>query len=174
MIKKTALLVLAALCVAPAFAGEEENPQSTSVPSHSAGASARSGGGINLKISYKMKLDAVESVGSFVTESGTQCNNVLKEDAPYVSDETGEKKPGSNRHGAIVNAVATAAAGKKAGVKLQAEMTELLEPAAGTKAAPVKTFQYQGTFTVELGRSIVLVDGPDRRLEMTVEELSFK
>jgi|GEM_PF-2591766 len=162
MIKKTAFLLLAAVCAAPGFARAEAHPGAKA---------AKAAEGINVKISYKMKLDGQESSGSFVTQSGTQTNNVLKEEAPCEADASTGKKAHNGR-GAIVNALPILTAGGKASVELQAEMTEPLD--AGGKAGQVKTFQYQGTFSAELGRTIVLVDAPDRHFELEIEELPAK
>jgi hypothetical protein len=170
MTKRTLFLLSAALCAAPVLGAEAEKaaPLAASPVSSASAPSEKA----NLKISYRMKLDSLESAGSFVTQSGTQSNNVEREDVPYELDSAAERKIAFNKHGAIINALPKLSAkGARATVEMQAELTEPLEPATTAKATALKTFQYQGTFTVELGRRIVLVEGPDRRLELVVEEL---
>jgi hypothetical protein len=178
MIKRTTFLLLAALCITPGFAAEgEKRLQAKDSGSPDAiSTSPKPSEAINLKISYKMKLDASESVGSFVTQSGAQSNNVVREGAynAHQPDGSGERRTDDNKRGIIVNCLPILMKGKIAHMELQTEMIEPLEPSTDSKAASIKTFQYQGMFLAALGRTIVLVDAPDRHLEMTVEELPAK
>ena len=205
-------VMLAAVWLAPGFAAAGEKPPrraQAGVPDVVA-SSANASEEVNLKISYRMRLDALESSGSVIVQSGAQTNSVVKEDVSYPSDAAGGVRaddarrgaggvlaqPGTQpnnavkadvpapsdaaagksveyaKRGAVLNCLPTLVAkGKKANVQLQAEMNVPLAALANEKTPRVKLFQYQSTFLVELGRTLVLADGPDRHLEVMVEAL---
>lgn len=119
---------------------------------------------VDLKISFKIRLDAVESDGSFVTASGTQNNFVLGGTTPVSADDG--KSIVQKKYGTIVNCLPQLVGKSKANVQTQIELSRPLDHGS------VKTMQYQGEFNVPLGQWVVLVEGSDRHVEMKIEELA--
>ena len=128
--------------------------------------------GRNLKVSFKIKNHALESSGNFVIGAGKQVNYVVGGDEPSEIVTNRGKGVEFKKHGTIVNLIATVrpASGD---VDLQVQV-EKSGPLDGDRrlmnARPIETFQLQTTCTAKLGKPLVVVDEPDRRVELLVED----
>ncbi|MCX5787523.1 MAG: hypothetical protein NTX64_03280 [Elusimicrobia bacterium] len=125
---------------------------------------------MNLKVSFKLKFKRLESSGNFTVQSGTQANYVIGGDDPVeviTKQGTGIE---FKKYGTIVNILpAVVFDSDKVDAQLQAELSGPQAPETSLKVNPISTFQIQTEFTITLGKTIVLVDEPDRRVEIKIE-----
>lgn len=129
--------------------------------------------GRNVKLSFKIRNGILESSGNFVLESGTQSNYVVGGERPRETEHKTGTEVEFKKYGTIVNAlVAFDQPGSLAGVQLQIELSGPQEPMGTLKVPPIETFQYQTSFVARLGKPVVLVDEPARRVEVLVEDVT--
>ena len=125
---------------------------------------------INLKISFKLKFKRLESSGNFTVQSGTQANYVIGGDDPVEISNAQGKGVEFKKHGTIVNILPIVQPDSdRVDAQWQSEISGPLAPETSLKVNPIATFQIQTEFTVTLGKTIVLVDEPDRRVEVKIE-----
>ena len=126
----------------------------------------------NLKVSFKIKSRALESSGNFIIGAGKQVNYVVGGDEPSEIATNRGKGVEFKKHGTIVNLIATVRP-TSGDVDLQVQI-ERSGPLVGDRkllnVRPIETFQLQTMCTAKLGKPIVLVDEPDRRIELLVED----
>lgn len=128
----------------------------------------------NFKVTYKIKDGDLEDSGSFLILAGSQSNYVTGGEKAFESGNGPVKGIEYKKHGVIVNCLAVA---KPATNVVRAEFQfEISGPSAtpvgDLKARSISTFQFQTTFEVERGHSVVLVEGPSRRLEVKFETVA--
>lgn len=144
-------LLLSLLLAAPAFAAEKKGPSQ----------------GVNYRISFSMKLGDIERVGNFLVQDEHQAN--------YVSggERAVEEGPSAamRKESTIVNCVPVAVAEKADHVYVECQF-ELVGPARAEKNKPrgVASFQYQTALVLKKGRSHVLIDEPEKRVELMIED----
>jgi hypothetical protein len=129
---------------------------------------------VNFKISFKIKTDELESAGNFVAHNASQANYAKGGDSPVELESSKEHKGVEfKKYGTIVNCLPVAVPDSdKVDAQCQFELSGPLRPVTSLKVNPITSFQYQAEFTVQKGRRIVLVDEPDRRVEVKIEELA--
>lgn len=125
---------------------------------------------VNLRVSFTLRERGLESSGSFLVESGTQANFVLGSDEPWETESPQGKGIEFKKHGAIVNVLPSISQEKdRVDAQWQSELSGPLAPKTSLKVPTLATFQFQTEFSARLGRSVVLVDGPGRRIEVKIE-----
>ena len=125
---------------------------------------------MNLKFSFKLKFKQMENVGNFVVQSGTQANYVLGGEIPVEVEHAQGKGIEFKRHGTIVNVLPVVRPDSdKVDIQLQCELSGPLPPETSLRVNPIATFQYQTAFVATLGKTLVLIDEPDRRVEVTID-----
>lgn len=123
----------------------------------------------NYRVAFRMKLAELERSGNFTVQDGAQANYVLGGDTPTEAQNSrGEKGIEFKKHGTIVNCIVTG--GGRLNAQCQFEISGPLPPQTSLKVNPIATLQLQTTFTAEKGKPLLLVDEPDRRIEITITE----
>ena len=159
----------------PAFAAKLKPPHKSR--RENAGKAALGSRDVNYKISFQIKADGLESAGNFVAHDGSQANYVVGKTTPAESGGAGgpaesEKGVELKKYGTIVNCLpASDPSSDRVSVQCQFELSGPLPAASPPRSQAAVNFQFQGEFVVERGRSIVLVDEPNRRIELAIEEL---
>lgn len=157
------ILTLAAFLAAPAAAQKPFPGPLTAPAAKPAGA-----GSENFRISFKIRSRGLESSGNFVVRDGAQGNYVRGGEDPYEFDAGKGRGVDFKKHGTIVNC-APASAGGAVSMSCQFELSGVLPPAGSLGARPVETFQFQSDFTLRRGETLVLIDEPDRGIEVAVD-----
>jgi hypothetical protein len=125
---------------------------------------------MNLRLSFKLRYKNLESSGNFIVQNGTQANYVLGGEQPFEIANAQGKGIEFKKHGAVVNVLPVIDPNAdKVDVQWQSEISGPLEPETSLKVNPVASFQVQTEFIVPIGKTIVLVDEPDRRIEARFE-----
>jgi hypothetical protein len=128
----------------------------------------------NFRISFKLRSHELQAAGNFTVADGAQANYVVGGERPEETPDAGGKPVVDfKKHGLIVDCVPTRRPSDGlVDVQCQFELTGVLPPTGAAKARPTETFQYQTDFSIKPGSSLVLVDEPDRRVELKLEELA--
>lgn len=166
----------ALLASAPGFAAEAPPRPAgigISAPKKTQAGAPPSESALNFRISFRIKLDELESAGNFVVQDGSQGNYVTGGDAPIeVQNSRGDKGLEFKKHATIVNCLpASFPEGGRVLAQCQFELSGPGRPATSFQARPPSTFQLQTSFVAALGRSLLLVDEPNRRVEIKIEPL---
>jgi hypothetical protein len=125
------------------------------------------------RISYRMQYDILESTGSFLIQDGQQSNLVDGGETPYeiATNQSGGIGVEFKKDGSVVNCIPVGAKnGKLVHLQCQFELSGVLSPVGTAKATPIRTFQYQATFSAEVGKDVVLVDGGKKRIDLRVDD----
>ncbi|MBI5240239.1 MAG: hypothetical protein HY926_07180 [Elusimicrobia bacterium] len=139
------------------------------VPAGAAPLSAPKEASANIAVAFKLKNALREASGRFVVGSGNQANYVVGGELTQTIKNSQGKGIEYKKHGVIINCLpALAGDGKRVRAECQFEISGPGRKNADLDAWDVDTFQYQTSFTAELGKAIVLVDEPDRRVEVTL------
>ncbi|MBI3551693.1 MAG: hypothetical protein HY077_04185 [Elusimicrobia bacterium] len=166
--RAAALLALASLLCPPAFAADAK-PQP---PVKAEKKAARTPEDANFKILFKMKVEELESAGSFVAQGGTEGDYHLAGEDPVETENPAGKGVEYKKHTTIVSCIPVSNPNNgRVRSECQFELSGALRPVGSLKMRPTVTFQYKGAFEVALGSAIVLVDDPTRRLEVRIEEV---
>ncbi len=125
----------------------------------------------NFRISFVLRLQDMQSAGNFVVQDGAQANYTRGGDAPFeVKTEKGTGLE-FKKYGTIVNCLPVSApGGKSVAADCQFELSGPGRPETTFQVKPPMTFQLQTSFVAEIGKTTVLVDEPDRRLEVRIDE----
>jgi len=124
---------------------------------------------VNLKVAFLVRARDLESAGNFVVRSGEQSSYTKGGETPFEVESPGGRGVEYKKHAVVVNCVPLVGPGPGlVSAQLQIELSGPLRPSGALQARPVETFQLQTTFTVRAGTTIVLVDEPDRRVEVTI------
>lgn len=126
----------------------------------------------DLRISFKLRFKDLHAEGNFVTESGTQANYVQGGEVPWETSSPQGKGIEFKKYGVIVNVLPFIKPDAEDVVDAQMQI-ELSGPVASKNSLNVPeiaTFQLQNEFSTSLGKTVVLVDEPDRRIEVTIAE----
>ncbi len=158
-----AAAVLALLSAAPAGAAPTPRPPSAKA--------AASGPLANLRISFVMRLKDLQSAGNFTVRDGAQANFVRGGEAPFeVKTEKGTGLE-FKKYGTIVNCLAASAPGAKTVLAdCQFELSGPGRAETTFQVKPPMTFQLQTSFVAEKGKTVVLIDDADQRLEVKIED----
>ena len=150
---KNAILAVA-LLAAPAAAAPLSAPKEASA---------------NIVITFKLKSALREASGRFVVGNEQQANYVTGgELAKTVQNKQG-KGLEYKKHGVIINCLPILEADRKrVRAECQFEISGPGRKSPDFDAWDLDTFQYQAGFTAELGKPLVLVDEPDRHVEVTL------
>jgi hypothetical protein len=123
----------------------------------------------NLSVSFKLRNSQREASGRFVVGNGSQANYVNGGELAKAVQLSQGKGLEYKKHGVIVNCLPILSAdGRRANMECQFEISGPGNKNPDLDAWDLVTFQYQSSFTAELGKPLVLVDEPDRRVEITV------
>jgi len=142
------------LLAAPAAAAPLSSPKETTA---------------NLLISFKLKSSLREASGRFVVGSGNQSNYIAGGEVANTVKNSQGKGVEFKKHGVIVNCLPVLSAdSRRVRAECQFEVSGPGRKNADLDAWDIDTFQYQAGFTAELGKTLVLVDEPDRRVELTI------
>lgn len=162
--KSLAAVVFFLLSAAPAGAAGSPRPTAPKAPP-----SARPA---NLRVSFAIRLQDLQSSGNFAVQDGSQANYVRGGETPFeVKTEKGTGLE-FKKYGTIVNCLpASVPGGNTVAASCQFELSGPGRPETTFQVKPPMTFQLQTTFVAEKGKTLVLVDEPDRRLEVKLEEV---
>lgn len=119
--------------------------------------SVRSGIGANYKISFKVRVGGIERAASVLALNGVQTNYTAK--SPVSVDGVKTKTN-------VVANFLPVFADNEMDVQVQFEVST----DDGTLADNI-VVQYQGEFRAEKGKTVVLLDEPDKHVEVMVEDL---
>lgn len=119
--------------------------------------SARSGTGANYKIYFKIRLGGIERAGSVLALNGIQTNYTAKSPVSLEGVKTTTS---------IVANFLPVFADNEMEVQVQFEASA----EDGTLADNIMV-QYQGEFRAAKGKTVVLIDEPDKHVELMVEDL---
>jgi hypothetical protein len=138
-------------------------------PAGAATLHAPKGDSANLVVAFKMKNAQREASGRFVAGNSTQANYVVGGEATKTIQSVQGKGVEYKKHGVIVNCLPVLTGdGRRVRAEIQLEISGPGRKNPDLDAWDVDTFQYQASFTAELGKTVVLVDEPDRRIEVTL------
>ena len=169
---KNALLALVLLAVPAGAAGGSGSSAGTGrMTPHTAGAAPRppKGSPANLAISFKLRNVQREAAGRFVVGNGNQANYVNGGELAKAVQASQGKGLEYKKHGVIVNCLPLLSAdGRRANMECQFEISGPGRKNPDLDAWDLDTFQFQSDFTAELGKPLILVDEPERRVEITV------
>jgi hypothetical protein len=123
------------------------------------------------RVAFTLKIGGLDYASSFVLQDGSQANYIDGGEVSYVfKGEKGESIEFKKR-GVIVNCVAVENPNAKSRVRAECQF-EISGPVkSATRAADVATFQLQTSFEAEKGKPLLVVDGPDKRVEVTITEI---
>jgi hypothetical protein len=128
----------------------------------------------NLRISFKIRYKELENSGNFIVQSGTQANYVIGGEEPREIQNAQGKGIEFKKHGIIVNVLPVLYPETDVvDTQLQCEISGPLSPVTSLQVPPIATFQLQIEFRSALGKPIVLVDEPDRRIEVKIDEVGL-
>lgn len=127
----------------------------------------------NLRVSFRVKLEGFEREGSFLTSEANASNYVASGELPFeVAGEQGKKIEYRN-FSVIVNCLPSIDAREPDWVSAQFQF-EVSGPVRSpdTRAAPAsKSLQLQTSVRARLGRRVLVVDEPDKRIEVKIERV---
>jgi len=125
----------------------------------------------NLMVEVSAKYLELEGKTRFLAGNGTQVNYVTGGDRPVVIKNSQGDGVEYKKVGFILNVLPVLAPDddSRASIQLQTELSGPTQgvQAGGNEVPGIATWQWQSSFTVELGKKTVLVDGP-AHLELTV------
>ena len=167
----SSFLLIAAAALTPAAA---QNPRPKHFPSELKAPAAKAGNTANFRIHFKLRSHELEGAGNFVVADRAQSNYVAGGEYPEeVANGRGEKGVEFKKHALIVNCVpAGQPDGDSVQVQCQFELSGPLPPVGSLKVRPIETFQYQTDFMIKRGQTLVLIDEPDRRVELKLDEVA--
>lgn len=125
----------------------------------------------NLRISFKLKEQNLESAGNFTVRNGSQSNYIAGGEVPFETEMAKGKAVDYKKTGVIVNCLPRALSEDAFALVCQFELSGPGLPVGTLGARPAQTFQLQSEFTVRKGKTLVLVDEPTRRVEIKLDEL---
>lgn len=167
MMKIAILTALFALHAAPAFAAPLP-PMRAKAPRVQADDAST-----NFKISFKIRSGELEDSGSFTVLAGSQSNFIAAGEKAFETGAGAARGVEFKKHGAIVNCVAVAKpATTIVRAECQFELSGPLAPTGELKARSIASLQFQTAFEVERGRTMVLVEGPARHIEVKIEAVA--
>lgn len=172
-ISNTASWIILACFAGPAFAAEIAAPSRIGKSQKPLGRAISDGSSpVNFRISFTIRAGEVSSSGNFVVKNGNQVNYVRGGDTPIeVKNSRGDKGVEFKKHGTIVNCLPTADPnGTLVHAECQFELSGPGKPETSLQVHPVATFQIQSSFVARKGQPLVLVDEPDRRIEVKIED----
>lgn len=124
---------------------------------------------VNFTVSFKLKNGLREAAGRFLVGNGNQANYVSGGEVTKTIQTVQGKGVEYKKVGVIVNCLPNLHAdGRHATVECQFEISGPGRKNPDLDAWDVDTFQYQAGFSAELDRPLVLVDEPERRVEVTL------
>ena len=127
----------------------------------------------NFKISYKIRHAELEDSGSFLVLSGSQSNYIAGGEKAFEFGAGAAKAVEFKKHGAIVNCLAVAKPDTTiVRAECQFELSGPLAPTGDLKARSIASFQFQSSFEIERGRTLVLVEGPSRLIEVKIDAVA--
>src|SRR5205823_310171 len=110
------------------------------------------------------------SSGNFRVLNQTQANYVLGGDQPFEVETANGKGVEFKKFGTIVNVLPAIKPDTDiVDSQLQIELSGPLAAQGALKVRPVATFQLQTEFSAPLGKTVLIVDEPDRRVEVRFE-----
>lgn len=128
-------------------------------------------GGGNLKVSFRIKSGIRESSGNFVVRNAMQMNYVVGGDTPFELEGRQKHAIEFKKYGTIVNCLAVSVPGTdKVQAQFQFELSGPQEKLTSFEIPRIESFQLQTEVLLTKGLEQVLVDEPDRRIEVRVED----
>lgn len=129
---------------------------------------------VNYRVSFKMKNEALSAASSFLMGSEQQAKYLQAEENPHEFESA--QAPGGmgvefKKVTAIVNCVISRAKDGVVYGDFQFELSGPVAPVGKRKSVPLRTFQYTSPIAARLGQTLVVVDGPDRRIEIRIDEV---
>lgn len=130
----------------------------------------------NYRVSFKMKNDILSAASSFLMGTEQQAKYLQTGEDPYESENVQNNAPSVvgvefKKVTAIVNCVISRAKDGVVYADFQFELSGPVTAVGKRKAIPVRTFQYASPIAVRLGQTLVVVDGPDRHIEIRIDEV---
>jgi hypothetical protein len=155
-----ALLLLASSASAAPLTGRIHKPDPSARPTAA-----------QFRIAFVMKAGGLEYSSSFVVQDGSQANYIDAGEVSWESDSGRGKTIEFKKRGVIVNCVAVENPNERSRVRAECQF-EITGPVkSATRAQDVASLQFQTAFEVEKGKSLLVVDGPEKRVEVTITEI---
>lgn len=154
---------LPALLLAASWAAAAPKPKDSFVPAEMK----------NFKITFLMKHHAMERAGAFLVGEGEQVNGAVGGERPFEVENNQGVGAEYKKEAAIVNCVVQGVPGRPEFVRAecQFELAGAGEPALKrTQARPISSFQHQAGVLLKKGKTHVLVEEKDRRIELRVDD----
>jgi len=132
--------------------------------------------GGHFKVSFSIRNKALEKAGNFVVQEGSQASYIDGGEVAWPVRGAQGVAVEYKKVSTLVNCVVVEDPNFKARARAecQFELSGPVPSETGPKelaVADAKTFQLQTAFEADLGKPLVLVDEPDKRLTVTLEEL---
>jgi len=127
----------------------------------------------NFRISFKISANGLEASGSFVVRDRSQSNYVSGGETPYATGDETRRAVDFKKHGVIVNCIPYSA-GDAVSMTCQFELSGALPAEGPLGTRSVESVQFQSEFTMRRGETLVLVDGPEKRIEVSLDEVPTK
>jgi hypothetical protein len=131
-------------------------------------------GAANYRVAFSVKAGDLSGAGNFVVSDGSQANYVHGGERPHEVATSNGTSVEFKKVAFITNCVVAAVPDKEeAAAECQFELSGpgKPDPSHKLKVPPIETFQYQTSFTARLGKTLVLVDEPSKRVEVTITRL---
>ena len=123
------------------------------------------------RVAFTLKVGGLEYASSFVVQDGSQANYIDGGEVSQEFDSGHGKTIDFKKRGVIVNCVPVENPNAKERVRAECQF-EISGPVkSATAAADVATLQLQTAFEVEKGKPLLVVDGPGKRIEVTITEI---
>jgi hypothetical protein len=123
------------------------------------------------RVAFTLKVGQLEYSSSFVLQDASQANYIDGGEVSREFDSGHGKTIEFKKRGVIVNCVAVENPNEKSRVRAECQF-EISGPVkSATRAADIGTFQFQTAFEAEKGKPLLLVDGPEKRVEVTITEI---
>lgn len=129
--------------------------------------------GVDYKVTFSLKNGTRAESGSFILGEGAQSNYVAGGEQPWETATDKGATVDLKKSGLIINGLVHAAGAGAVDAEFQFEMTgpQAPDPASKLKVPSTSTFQYQVSFRAPLSKPFVLLEQPDRRIEVVFERI---
>ncbi len=128
-------------------------------------------GAPQFRVAFVMKIGTLDYASSFVLEDASQANYTDGGEVSYAFKDGARETIEFKKRATIVNCVVVENPNERSRVRAECQF-ELSGPVkSATRAADIATFQLQTAFEAEKGKPLLLVDGPEKRIEITITEL---
>ncbi|NLO91186.1 MAG: hypothetical protein GX410_04245 [Elusimicrobia bacterium] len=153
-----AAVLASALWAAPRAAASESAPAAPAAQAQAPSA--------NLRISFTFKVEGVQVSGNMVALNNTKASY----QKAVLPKKSAKKDKDAPVYGTMAECLPSLLAGQPEQVKMSC-LFQMSAPKPGGKAGELVRFELNSDFMARPGQALLLVDEPDKRLEVTVSRL---